>query len=106
MSSPGPEPTNPGPDPFLGISVETGEAVLREKRDEPVITEGTLWVPAEAGNVPDGAVVSGFDAGQDLYVGRASHQGELIPGKLLPSHGVVYIPWGGLEIAKEEYEVR
>jgi len=94
-----------GFDPSAGLVIESGEAVLREKREEPTAISGTSWVAAEAGNVPEGAVVSGFDNGQDLYVGRASHEGELIPGKLLPAHGVVYIPWGGLEIAKEEYEV-
>lgn len=43
--------------------------------------------------------------GEILYVARARHEGALIPGKLVPSHGVTYIPWGGGEHAHSEYEV-
>lgn len=49
----------------------------------------------------------GFDASNEqLYVARAEHNGALIPGKLVPSHGVVYVAWGGIENPKENYEVR
>jgi len=63
-----------------------------------------VWVPARGGQVPPEAVEGGFD-GEQLYIARAHHEGALIPGKLLPSHNVVYIPWGGAEHAKDEYEV-
>ncbi len=81
-----------------------GESLLREKRDEPKI-EGLSWVPAEGGHLPEGAFVAGDDSGVELFIARANHEGEIIPGKLIPAHGVAYVPWGGLENAKEQYEV-
>lgn len=62
------------------------------------------WVPAQGGDVPPNAVKGGHDS-EDLYIGRARHEGALIPGKVVPSHGVCYISWGGLEHGKDEYEV-
>lgn len=64
------------------------------------------WVHASNGQIPPNALPGGFDAtNEQLYVARAEHNGALIPGKLVPSHGVVYIPWGGIENPKENYEV-
>lgn len=63
------------------------------------------WVDAQRGEVPPNAVPGGFD-NEQLYVGRASHEGALIPGKIVPSHGVCYVAWGGLEHGKEEYQVQ
>lgn len=62
------------------------------------------WVPAQGGEIPPNAVKGGYD-NEDLYVGRARHEGDLIPGKIVPSHGVCYISWGGQEHGKNEYEV-
>lgn len=63
------------------------------------------WVPAADGVVPPDAVHGGFDGSDQLYIARAHHEGALIPGKLHPSHGVCYIPWGGGEHGHNEYEV-
>ncbi|CAG9132283.1 unnamed protein product [Plutella xylostella] len=53
-----------------------------------------------------GAVVGGQDcSGEPLYVARAPHEGAIIPGKLVGSHGCAYIPWGGAEHGKSEYQV-
>lgn len=62
------------------------------------------WVPVNGGVIPPNAVEGGID-GETLYVGRASHEGALIPGKVVPSHGVCYIAWGGAEVPKSEYDV-
>jgi len=62
------------------------------------------WVHAQGGEVPPNAVKGGHDT-EDLYVGRARHEGALIPGKIVASHGVCYVPWGGAEHGKNEYEV-
>lgn len=62
------------------------------------------WVPSSGGQVPVSAVAGGQD-GETLYVARARHEGALIPGKLVPSHGVTYIAWGGGEHGKAEYDV-
>jgi hypothetical protein len=62
------------------------------------------WVPSQGGEIPPNAVKGGHDS-EDLYVGRARHEGALIPGKIVPSHGVCYVSWGGQEHGKNEYEV-
>ena len=62
------------------------------------------WVQGQGGEVPPNAVKGGHDS-EDLYVGRARHEGALIPGKIVPSHGVCYVAWGGVEHGKNEYEV-
>lgn len=64
------------------------------------------WVHASNGQIPPNALPGGFDGtNEQLYVARAEHNGALIPGKLVPSHGVVYVAWGGVENPKENYEV-
>ncbi|OWR54240.1 C3 and PZP alpha-2-macroglobulin domain-containing protein 8 [Danaus plexippus plexippus] len=65
-----------------------------------------VWVDATSGLVPPGAVVGGQDcSGEALYVARAQHEGALLPGKLVGSHGCAYVPWGGQEHGKPEYQV-
>jgi len=64
------------------------------------------WVAAGNGWVPPGdAVAGGFDVnGETIYVGRALHGGDLIPGKVVPSHGCCYVPWGGQENGHSDYQ--
>jgi len=71
----------------------------------PPSEEGVQWVKATGGELPEGALKGGEDNGNPLYVARAEHEEAVIPGKLLVEHKVVYIPWGGEEHSKEEYEV-
>ncbi|KAF2904887.1 hypothetical protein ILUMI_01289, partial [Ignelater luminosus] len=68
-------------------------------------TCSSCWVAASGGNVPPRAFQGGEDNGQPLYVARATFEGGLLPGKLLPTHGTAYIPWGGNENAVADYEV-
>lgn len=63
------------------------------------------WVNSSGGTIPPGAVMGGFD-NENIYVGRAHHEGALIPGKVLSSHGVCYVAWGGGEHGKTDYEVK
>lgn len=62
------------------------------------------WIAATGGEVPPEAVAGGQD-GEVLYVARARHEGALLPGKLVSSHGVTYVAWGGAEHPHDEYEV-
>jgi len=62
------------------------------------------WKSATYGSVPDGAFSAGYDGGP-IFVCRAWHEGELIPGKLVPTHGVAYVSFGGQEHKKDAYEV-
>lgn len=64
------------------------------------------WVDVTGGDIPPNAVPGGQDvSGESLFVGRARHEGALLPGKVVPSHGVCYVPWGGAEHGKPEYQV-
>jgi len=70
------------------------------------IDESIKFVEASGGSVPHNAFPGGQDrSGETLYIGRAMHEGSKIPGKLHPSHGVLYVAWGGREHKKTHYEV-
>ncbi|XP_049849278.1 uncharacterized protein LOC126318327 [Schistocerca gregaria] len=65
-----------------------------------------IWEQAKDGAVPPGAIPVGFTSDDEkLYVGRVFHDGTQTPGKVHPSHGVCYIPYGGSEIGFSSYEV-
>jgi len=66
-------------------------------------TGSACWQPC-SGTLPQGAIQGGMD-GEPLYIGRAQHEGAVIPGKVVPSHACCYVPWGGAENPKSEYEV-
>jgi len=64
------------------------------------------WVPTNASNIPPHAVHGGSDSsGETLYIGRSRHGNDVIPGKVVPSHGCCYVPWGGEENRHGEYEI-
>ncbi|XP_017757606.1 PREDICTED: uncharacterized protein LOC108548956 isoform X5 [Eufriesea mexicana] len=72
---------------------------------EGVLDIGDIcWCGAAGGILPPGAVEGGKD-GEPLYVGRAYHEGALLPGKVKPGDSVCYVAWGGGEHAKSDYEV-
>ncbi|OWR42171.1 hypothetical protein KGM_201504 [Danaus plexippus plexippus] len=61
---------------------------------------------ASNGDAPANSLVAGYDVtGEPIYVARAEHEGDLVPGKLVSSHKGAFLPWGGMEISKKEYEV-
>lgn len=52
------------------------------------------------------AVLAGHDIdGSAIYVGRALHEGDMIPAKVMPSKQIAYVPYGGAEIPKHDYQV-
>lgn len=68
--------------------------------------ESLKWEPSSLGRFHSNAIPGGRTVvGETLYIGRAWHNGALIPGKIHSSHKVLYIPYGGLEIGKETYEI-
>ncbi|XP_066259122.1 uncharacterized protein [Euwallacea similis] len=65
-----------------------------------------VWVSCAGGNVPPGAVPGGRTSGGEiLYVGRVHHGGSLTIGKVHPTHGSCYIPFGGREHPYKSYEI-
>lgn len=90
----------------------SGSWIIEQNEPEPsapiaaalVSSNAACWIPAANGEIPPNAVVGGSD-GEDMYIARAQHEGAIIPGKLLASHGAAYVAWGGAENPKTEYEV-
>lgn len=71
-----------------------------------LVGQGYAWVPCAGGSVPPNAVRTGNTrSGEPLYVGRGHHGGSLAVGKIHPSHGCLYIPFGGQEVRVNTYEV-
>ncbi|EDW72335.1 uncharacterized protein Dwil_GK20869 [Drosophila willistoni] len=73
---------------------------------EVLVGHGYAWAPSSDGRVPRHAISTGKTrTGEPLYVGRASHSNSVIVGKVHPSHGCLYVPFGGQEITIKSYEV-
>ena len=72
-------------------------------RDDPAYK----WVHRVVGQpLPHTAVSGGRDIdGAQIYVGRAYHEGDMIPAKVIPEKDVAYIAHGGQEHAKHSFEV-
>ncbi|KAJ8736541.1 hypothetical protein PYW08_007197 [Mythimna loreyi] len=49
-------------------------------------------------------MIGGFE-NEHIYVARAYHNGSLCPGKYVKSTGKAYVPWGGNEHCKEDFEI-
>ena len=74
---------------------------------ERIHVSGYKWVRYSGARycVP-GMVSIGRDLdGTNLVVGRAVHQGDVLPAKAKPEHGVAYVCHGGQEHAKNDFEV-
>jgi len=65
------------------------------------------WQPTTSTSlVPKDAIIGGRDTdGAQIYVGRASHEGDLLPCKVIPSKKVAYVAYNGSEITKHNYEI-
>lgn len=56
--------------------------------------------------LPPNAVRAGQDVdGTIIYVGRATHEGDLMPCKVLPSKRAAYVAYNGKEVLVGSYEV-
>ncbi|CAO1406268.1 unnamed protein product [Diamesa serratosioi] len=93
------------PDKQLAFICYGGEEIPKE--DFEVLRSGDfVWEFASNGSVPEGAVQIGTSSdGETLYMGRTMYQGTQTPGKVQCSHGCLYIPFSGEEVAVTEYEV-
>lgn len=65
-----------------------------------------VWINTSGDQIPTGAVQGGVTLdGEPLYIGRHEHQGSWVVGKVQPSHGVLYVPFGGEEVPFASYEI-
>ncbi|XP_018346986.1 PREDICTED: uncharacterized protein LOC108751364 [Trachymyrmex septentrionalis] len=65
------------------------------------------WVSrVSSQSLPENAIIGGRDSdGSKLYVGRAFHDGDMLPAKVIPDKGVAYVCHNGEEHPKDNYEV-
>ncbi|XP_053965072.1 uncharacterized protein LOC128867668 isoform X2 [Anastrepha ludens] len=83
-----------------------GGQEITKSHYEILVGQGYAWVPCYGGSVPPNAVRTGTTRmGEPLYVGRGHHANSLTVGKIHPSHGCLYIPFGGHEVRIGTYEV-
>lgn len=77
-----------------------------EKYEVLVTRRRIAWQPDSNGSVPTGALPVGRTCtGETLYMARVDMNHSLTPGKVHPSHGVCYIPFGGQEHSHRQYSV-
>ncbi|KAM7283691.1 natterin-3 [Ixodes scapularis] len=62
------------------------------------------WVICLEDRIPYHAVPGGEDSGETIYIGRAVHNGSVIPGKVVPSHRCCYVSADGAEHSHHEYQ--
>lgn len=59
-----------------------------------------------AGPYPTNMVRGGIDSdGTVIFIGRAFHEGDMLPAKVMPDKNECYVCHGGEEHAKEDFEV-
>lgn len=64
------------------------------------------WVRCSGKHIPHNAVAGGEEKGGKfkLFVARAVHKGELLPGKVVPSLGTCYVSYDGVETKYSDYQ--
>ncbi|KAJ2947697.1 hypothetical protein O0L34_g9466 [Tuta absoluta] len=110
--------TDPAPLPVAYFGVRSGYGAPAQWRVNhyfettapPNVTnrnfEDFVWVQVEDGKIPAGAVVGGKDtSGEQIFVARAKHNKDLVPGMVMPSHNRAYVPWDGEVHKKAIFEV-
>ncbi|XP_077543609.1 natterin-3-like [Haemaphysalis longicornis] len=63
------------------------------------------WVTCCGASIPPNAVSGGCDNGETVFVGRATHSGDILPGKVLRSHRTCYVSYAGVEHGHASYQV-
>ncbi|KAH9372031.1 hypothetical protein HPB48_000851 [Haemaphysalis longicornis] len=64
------------------------------------------WIRMGGCVMPRNAIPSGRSAcGELIYIGRHVHKGEMTPGKIIPSHRCIYIPYLGKEVRYRDFEI-
>ncbi|KAJ0182697.1 hypothetical protein K1T71_002066 [Dendrolimus kikuchii] len=84
--------------------IEVSPIILREI-DYKVLDGANLrWERVHNQILPLDAIVGGFE-NEPLFIARAEHNHSLTPGKYVRSQGMAFLPWGGREHPKTEFEV-
>ncbi|XP_077285476.1 uncharacterized protein LOC143910754 [Arctopsyche grandis] len=72
-------------------------------------SDGYSWIPTTAHScytLEHKAVVAGYDYDRSpIYIGRAHHNGDLIPCKVIPKHKIAYFAYDSREISTTNFEL-
>lgn len=73
---------------------------------EVLLNDNYSWVESSDGATHENAVIGGSTENEEtLFIGRVLHEGQLLPGKIHPSHRCIYVPFCGAEHAYQQYEI-
>ncbi|CAH0723571.1 unnamed protein product, partial [Brenthis ino] len=104
-----PHPPGYPPPPAEIVDSEPAEGVPELPGETVELPWSTYrWVPAclSQRSIPMGALRVGTDAdGEEIYAGRAHHEGDILPAKVIPTKNACYIAYGGEEVLKDQFEV-
>lgn len=68
--------------------------------------QSDIWVVSSANYTPQNAVYAGHDTDMSpIVVCRCFHNGDLLPGKAIPSRACSYVSYAGQEIQKDNFEI-
>uniref|UniRef100_A0AAR5P7J1 Uncharacterized protein n=1 Tax=Dendroctonus ponderosae TaxID=77166 RepID=A0AAR5P7J1_DENPD len=95
------------PSTFLGHSYPPKPVISANHPKHGLGAKPYYWVDTFArGAVPTTALHAGHDIdGTQTFVGRAFHEGDWIPAKVIPEKNVAYVAYGGAEHPKDRYQV-
>ncbi|XP_035917002.1 uncharacterized protein LOC118514324 [Anopheles stephensi] len=114
-------PAEAPPAPFAGVARTSSSS--SDSSSSPSVCCETVKPPSYGASVPNefagcwqycningpfppNMVRAGVDCdGEVIYVGRAFHEGDMIPAKVIPTKNVAFVCHGGEEVLKEDFEV-
>lgn len=71
-----------------------------------LLNDNFRWTTSSNGNIHGNAVIGGeTSSGEELFIGRVTHDGVAAPGKIHPSHKTMYVPSAGGEHGYNSYEI-
>lgn len=86
--------------------VSTDGMEISKQNYDVLVGRDVVWKTERNGKVPRDAFKGGkAKNGEVLYIGRAHYSGSQTIGKVHPSHGCLFIPYGGSEVSIKDYEV-
>ncbi|XP_076172577.1 uncharacterized protein LOC143149258 [Ptiloglossa arizonensis] len=93
--------------PDHGVAYVCHNGVEHIKHDYEILMPAEFsWIRTGHGHIPPNAVEGGRTIdGEMLYIGRAYQDGIPCVGKVHRSHGVLYVPYEGREVAFRDYEI-
>lgn len=87
---------------YFGKRSETLYILLAALHYQPI----GQWKTSYEADIPPNAVPGGTDkGGETIFVGRAIVSGDVVPGKVVPSHATCYVPYGDVEHRHAKYQV-